>query len=56
MKEYEYKSNLTSISKTKQKINYFYYIKQIFIGILFMLFLYAFVWIGFFIDVIFNNQ
>ena len=39
----------------KQKINYFYYIKQGFITALFMIGLYCFVVIGFILDTVVNH-
>ena len=54
MKEYQYKRNLTS-TKAKCRINYFYYIKQIFITALFMIGLYCFVVIGFILDTVVNH-
>ncbi len=39
----------------KQKINYFYYIKQIFITALFMFGFYCLAWIGAVLDLIYNQ-
>ena len=39
----------------KQKINYFYYIKQIFTTIIFMIGIYSIIWIGAIADLLYNQ-